>query len=141
MHSRASSERASHFLARRLEHQLVVHLEDQLRSAASRSRSAGVDPDHGPLDEIRLAALDHGIDGHSLGRLAEHPVAGPQIRKYRRRPKRVVTKPVSRAVRHRFVEESTNATVAIEIGVDGLLGLCGGDSQLPLASRMPRTRR
>ena len=51
---------------RRLEEQFVVHLQQQPRLQSLRLQCRG-EPDHGPFDDVRGAALQRRIDGLPFG--------------------------------------------------------------------------
>ena len=64
---------------RRLEDQLIVHLQDHLRGRRTGSVQHRVDPHHGALDDVGRRPLDHGVGCHSLGGLTQDAIARAQI--------------------------------------------------------------
>jgi len=64
---------------RRFEHELIVHLKQQLRRKAV-SADPIVDGDHRQLDEVSRRALHRRIDRSALGRCAAGPASRVDVR-------------------------------------------------------------
>ncbi len=116
-------------LPRRLEDQFIMNLKHQGRLEI-RSLEDPIDLDHRFLDEIGRSALDDGVRGHPLGRLPEHPIARVEIRQTPSPSQPGPHESVFLGLLRGFVQEAPNPRVAREIGVDRLLRLACGDSEL-----------
>src|SRR5512133_2317531 len=68
-----------HLRLRNLEQQLVVDLEHQLRRSTLRAQPA-VHPEHRDLDDVRVRALHHEVDGEPLAQRPRLPVRGANLR-------------------------------------------------------------